>query len=160
MKKLYIIRHAKATKDGYSYSDHDRPLESRGRKDAEKTAAYCLENLDKPNLLISSGAVRTVETLQYFKNNYPEAGCIISNDLYLANSDTLRNAIEKADNKADVIYLVGHNPGMWELVNSLVTANSDFPTCALAVFQADVDSWGKFFTSKPELIEFLTPKIL
>ena len=160
MKRLYIIRHAKAVKSVITHVDFDRPLEARGNKDAQRMAAYCKDNLDTPKLMISSAAVRTMETMQHFEKEFPNAQVITSPDLYHASAGIIRNAIEKADNKADVLYIFGHNPGMWELVNSLVRGNNDFPTCAVAIFQADTDSWGRFFTSKPELVEFLTPGII
>ena len=78
MKTLYLLRHAKSSWDDSRVSDFDRPLNNRGRREAEKIAEYMKENKYIPEYIICSTAKRTRETLDLILNIIKLNSCISS----------------------------------------------------------------------------------
>ncbi len=65
MKTLIIVRHAKSSWDNPDLKDIERPLNDRGEKDAPKMAKRLKEREITPDLLLSSPAVRAIETCRH-----------------------------------------------------------------------------------------------
>lgn len=108
MKKLILMRHAKAEKEAASGEDFDRPLSEKGRIDAKKMA-QALQKLGlSPDLCLVSSAMRTRETFAGFEG----LEATFSKDLYNADAPHLRRAIEAAEDDHDTILLIAHNPGV------------------------------------------------
>jgi phosphohistidine phosphatase len=149
MIKLMLMRHAKSDWNSHT-ADIDRPLNSRGRRDAVAMGAY-LEQMDLvPDKMIISPARRTRQTAELLLRNLPvdEQQVIVDRDLYLADIETLNEIIElyAADNQR--ILLLAHNPGMDDMVSYLaskappLSANGKLmTTCAVADFAvASIDT--------------------
>jgi len=145
MIELMLMRHAKS--DWHSHTaDIDRPLNSRGRKDAEAMGAYLAKSGLVPDKIIVSPAMRTRQTVELLLENMPvdAAQILIDKELYLAGTQTMLELIElyAADNQR--LLLVAHNPGMDDLVSYLaasppsLSANGKLmPTCSVACFRLD-----------------------
>ena len=62
MKTVILFRHGKANFDEYFSNDHDRPLATRGIKDAKKMGQFLSQKNEVPDLVISSTAIRAKNT--------------------------------------------------------------------------------------------------
>ena len=118
MKKLILLRHAKSSWKDASLDDFDRPLNRRGKKDAPIMAQKLAMRKIKIDLIISSPANRTNETVKIFANILGCESEIIFNDkLYEASYKEILNVINLIDDKYQNVLLVCHNPGITNLVN-------------------------------------------
>jgi len=145
MKTLLLLRHAKSSWKDDSITDHERPLNKRGKKTAPLMGHLLCEKNLVPELIVSSTAMRAHTTAQaaaeacgYLRE------VTLADELYLATAgEVLRYAQDRTEETLGRIMLVGHNPGMEELVNMLSGQRNPFPTAALAVFELGIDSWRK-----------------
>ena len=145
MKTLLLLRHAKSSWKDDSITDHERPLNKRGKKTAPLMGHLLRENNLVPELIVSSTAVRARTTAEAAAEacGYP-GEVIVTDELYLATAgEILKYAQDRTEATLGRIMLVGHNPGMEELVNILSGQREPFPTAALAVFELGIDSWRK-----------------
>lgn len=141
---LYIMRHAKSDWST-GEPDIERPLNRRGRKNAARMGHWLVNNKHVPEQVLCSSAVRARQTLELVLESYPvfsDENIIHDSDLYLADVDTLLAKILLYRHAANSLLLVGHNPGLDHLVDTL--SNSGLPrnaegklmtTAALALFE-------------------------
>lgn len=160
MKRIYLVRHAKAVSDPTYLTDKDRPLSDKGNRDAYRMAMYCKANFDNPNLFLCSDAARTRQTMGHFINYFHDACIELCSDLYLADTSTIKDKICSLSDDLSCVYVIGHNPGLEELVDELIPNAGKFTTGAIAIFDAKTDHWKDFFQSSPDIIEFITPRIM
>ena len=64
MKTLFLVRHAKSNRDDPALADRDRPLAERGRKDAPEMGKRLARHDVKPDLIVSSPALRALTTAE------------------------------------------------------------------------------------------------
>jgi phosphohistidine phosphatase len=143
MKTLFLVRHAKSSRDNPSLSDRDRPLGDRGKKDAPKMGKRLAKRNVKPDLLLSSPALRALRTAQLIAEEvgYERNGIVVENRLYATNADDLLAVVRGLDNGLDRVMLFGHNPEFAVLAHRLSSEIIDMPTCAVAEFTFDTKSW-------------------
>jgi phosphohistidine phosphatase len=60
MTTLLVLRHAKSSWDDAALDDHERPLNTRGRRDAPRMGTLVREYGLIPDVVISSDAVRAL----------------------------------------------------------------------------------------------------
>lgn len=157
MKKLVIIRHAKATHES-GYADFERPLTPNGMHDAAIMAGRIKENGEVPQMLVSSPALRTISTANIFSQhlNIPAAEEI--KGIYEADRDDLVEIVSELPDNIDCIGLVGHNPGMGQLLYYFSGAGHDVPTCAVAIIEFDTSTWAAVNSNSGKLIYYDYPK--
>jgi phosphohistidine phosphatase len=157
MKKLVIIRHAKATHET-GYIDFERPLTPNGMHDAAIMAGRLKENGQVPQMLVSSPALRTISTANIFSQhlNIPAAEEI--KGIYEADVDDLVEIVSELPDNIDCIGLVGHNPGLGQLLYYFSGAAQDVPTCAVAVIEFDTSVWASLKANSGKLIYYDYPK--
>lgn len=147
MKTLYLLRHVKSSWDDSRVSDFDRPLNNRGRREAEKIAEYMKENKYIPEYIICSTAKRTRETLDLILNIIKFGGEVIYLDnLYLASSSGIEREIDSI--RAESLLVVGHNPGIEDYLSNLVGEELIMKTSHLAVIDFE----------KKRLKDFVRPR--
>ena len=130
-RHLWIIRHGHSDQLSFNQmtqaklTDHDRPLSHRGDSDIRKVGAWLRAELTTPieHALISD-ARRTHDTWRILHTALISCGKIpesihISHDLYLASLDQLESTLSTLPNTVNHVILIGHNPGLSELVSSL-----------------------------------------
>jgi len=160
MKKLYIIRHAKSSWN-FDLDDHDRPLGFRGRKDVKKVGRFLSQNIETPDLMISSSANRALSTALFLADEwgYPEEEIVLSQSLYHAEPNDIIDTLKEQNE--DCIAIFGHNPGFTELANKFVPDYiSNVPTTGCLGIAFDVDQWSEIDKSNAEQLFFHTPKSL
>ena len=151
MKTLLLVRHAKSSRDDPALSDRERPLNDRGQKDAPVMGQRLAKRHVKPDLVISSPAVRAVATAQAMAREigYELRDIAIDERLYASTADALLAVVQSLDKKAACVMLFGHNPEMTELARCLSGEISDMPTCAVAELRYDVKSWREVGRTAP-----------
>jgi len=161
MKRVIIVRHAKAVPYGYD-DDFNRKLKSSGREDAEILSVK-LKDLDiGPDLIISSPAKRAYSTAKVYANTfgYKKDNIRKEEDLYdgLTTQDFIDMLHELPEN-LESVFVFGHNPTIHYLISNLVRFfNSDTPTCSTAVIEFKVDKWNQIASREGELVSHLKPR--
>jgi phosphohistidine phosphatase len=144
MKTLLILRHAKSSWSDASLSDHDRPLNGRGRRDAPMMGALLRDEGLIPEVIICSSARRAQETAEFVADESGYEGeVIVTRELYHADSDGYLDAAREYGGESEIVMLIGHNPGIEELVESLTGGWQRMPTAALAEVRLGVDHWSE-----------------
>jgi phosphohistidine phosphatase len=161
MKTLMLLRHAKSSWKDSDVEDHERPLSKRGKKTAPVMGRLLKKEGLLPDLILSSTAVRARETAKAVAKNASYKGPIeLLSSLYLATAGKLLSeASSCAPDSVGRLLLVGHNPGMEDLVEILSGRREALPTAALAVFEVGVDRWGQLELGvETKLVKIYRPK--
>ena len=143
MKTLFLVRHAKSSRDDASLPDRERPLNARGLHDAPALGKRLAKHRVQPDLMVSSPATRAWTTAQLVaaEIGYEVTAIVVDERLYAARVSDLLAVIRALDGKADCVMLFGHNPEFSELAGRLSGEAVDMPTCAVAQFAFDSPSW-------------------
>lgn len=160
-KILYLVRHAKSSwKDG-SLSDKERPLNGRGRKSAPKMGMRMRQQGHRPDLIISSPANRAYSTACLIAKelDIDVAEIMVHKNLYFAGLISMTDMLEKLDDDYQKVMVVGHNPAMTSLMNTLAsTSTINMPTCAIAIIGFDIPSWSELDSVDGDLLGYDYPK--
>ena len=162
MKTLLLLRHAKSSWDNERLSDFDRPLNDRGRRDAPRMGKLLIQLDMIPDLIISSSARRAVATAEQVALAVAYEGEIrYTENLYLAEPETYIELARRTDDRFASLLLVGHNPGIEELIGLLSGHAERMPTAALACFRLPIIGWRDLNSGKRyELAGVWRPKEL
>lgn len=152
-----LLRHAKATQDTPELPDRDRPLQACGLKNAKKMGKYLNSKKLKIDLILSSPAVRALETAKVIQKilGLKERNLRINEGLYLSDCLTLIKAAQQTDNDIRALMLVGHNPELDEVASFFLQKYHHFRTCSLVILKFDIKSWSEIEHSKPQKISFV-----
>ncbi len=154
MIQLALARHAKSDWADSSLDDHDRPLNARGLRDAPDVARRVLRTGVRPELIITSTALRARTTAEHFAAVFDAEVAEIA-ELYLAPGPAILQ-IARDSGVAEVL-VVGHDPGMSELVSALAGRDVSMPTAAVAVFTWESADWDAVGTVPPDDVQLTTP---
>lgn len=148
-------------------TDAERPLTVRGRDDAARLGDYLAAQQLLPELVLCSSATRTRETLACLGVMIPT---ILSDKLYLASAGDMLAQLQQCDDMVQHIMIIGHNPGMHELVVRLMDEARDeqdikrlalkFPTCAFARMEFTLDRWQSLAFNQGLLERYIISKAL
>jgi phosphohistidine phosphatase len=156
--QLLVLRHGHAEQDPPAGGrDFDRTLRAKGRRMLAALAPK-VRALD-PDLVLSSPSRRTRETVEQLQIS---ARVDYLEPLYEADADELLEAVREAsgdDEPYETVLLVGHNPGVHQLVLELTGGQQipGFPPSALAVITLDVDEWWQASTGSGRLTALHLP---
>jgi phosphohistidine phosphatase len=157
MKKLMLIRHAKAEKET-SVKDFDRPLKYIGIQDATFMAERVKSNSIVPQLIITSPALRTKTTAEIFADHLGLPEPTSNKSIYEASEKTWLSIINKLSNDLDFVAIVGHNPGISQIMYYLTGDPREVHTCAVALIELDTDDWASLTEDAGKLAYFSSPK--
>lgn len=142
MKLISLLRHAKSSWKNADLPDHDRPLNHRGERDAPRMGRLMKELALIPELILSSTAKRARETALKVTEACGYTGDVrLLSELYLAEPDSYLSALRTLPEAVAHAMLVGHNPGIEQLLERLVGEAHTLPTAALAVVELPIDRW-------------------
>ena len=160
IKTLYLIRHAKSDWSDGSLSDFERGLKKRGHKDLDTISSYMSLQQLKPDLMISSLALRAQTTADQLGKKIGYEGRIhYMEELYNSRPETLMNVLTLQDDSYETIFLVGHNPELTEFANFLVKDNfPKLPTLGVLAIHLDIDSWSEIKEECGAIDFFIQPK--
>ena len=169
MKTLTLLRHAKSSWDDTVERDFDRPLNARGYRAAQRMGAEIASLGLAFDTVCASPAVRVKETLAGVEKG---AGTRFAPRfeplIYLASGDTLLEVVHGLDDAAGSALLVGHNPGLEDLLLMLVPeggalraeAALKYPTATLAAIDLPVARWADVVPEIGTLARFIRPRDL
>lgn len=158
MKTIYLVRHAKASRDEKGIGDWERPLTVTGIYRAQKVAKKLHDKKINPGRMISSHAFRSLNTALIFAINlrYPVSALEISASLYEKKTSDILAMLKKQDDSISSIMLFGHNPSISDLCNSLTRKKGvELPTSAVTCIQFKTDKWSEIakFAGKTSFTE-------
>ena len=138
-----MIRHAKSDWDNPSLPDYDRPLADRGLRDAPQMATSLKNRGIHIDLICSSTAQRAKQTafITAAVLEYPEAEIYWEKSLYHASASHLLQFIQLQSDQVQTLVLVGHNPGLTELINVLGVKLDNLPTSGQFTFTVLTEGW-------------------
>lgn len=166
MKTLLLMRHAKSSHDDEDLSDHERPLNDRGRSDAPRMVER-LKEVERltdadvlPDRVLCSTARRAKETAAFFSPIDGEDRPIsYDHRLYHATPEGILDVAAESGGSADRLMIVGHNPGMEQLVRHLTGDDRHMATAAIARIELPIDGWSEVAaTLTGRLVDFWKPR--
>ena len=142
MKTLLVLRHAKSSWKNPETSDHDRPLNRRGKRDAPRMGRLVAARGLRPDVIVSSTAQRARRTADEVAQHSGYEGAVqLERHLYLASPDEIVDVVRSVAGGARRVMVVGHNPGLEDLVARLAGHPETLPTAALAEIRLSIRSW-------------------
>ena len=161
MKTLLLLRHAKSSWDDPELQDFERPLNQRGRRAAPLIGRFMQQQAFVPNLILSSPAERARQTIALIvEAAHLEGELRYDERIYEASAESLLEVVAQAEDRFAVLLLVGHNPGLEDLLLLLSGETRRMPTAALAAIIFDTEKWSKVNEGKGHLKSLTTPKDL
>jgi len=171
VKTLALFRHAKSDWSDARARDFDRPLNARGQRGAQAMGAYIKSTGRAFDRMIASPAVRAAETVEEASKAWK---CTFKVEwdrrIYLASSATLIDLLKELSGDPASVLMVGHNPGLEDLIFDLVpddgssplraVVEEKFPTATFAVLELDVEKWADVTEGCARLVEIKRPRDL
>ena len=172
MKRLGLLRHAKSDSNDLSLRDFDRGLNDRGRRGAALMGRHIAEHERDHgiawDLVLASPAERVRRTLEASGLRYPVRW---EDDAYLASSCALIELLQAVEDDAESVLLVGHNPGLQELLFDLGAPEDEtsglfseaaekYPTASFAVLELAIDHWSECRKGCGQFVHFSRPRDL
>ena len=155
-RRLIVLRHAKSDWSG-GVADHDRPLAGRGRREAALAGRWLRENADI-DLVVCSSAKRARQTWKLVAkqlDNVPPSR--VDDRLYAASVRCLLAVVRKLPDSARAVLLIGHNPGLEELVAELGGVGWAMKTSSIAVLSSRC-GWAEVGAHWAKLEASVTPR--
>jgi phosphohistidine phosphatase len=170
LKTLTLLRHAKSGLDDPRARDFDRSLNPKGRRAAAMVGRH-LRGLGLAfDHVVASPAVRVIETLGEVATGYGAMPATVwDRRIYMASSVTLLDVVRDLPASAERVLLVGHNPGLEDLVLLLVPQGGDdlrasveakYPTASMAEMTLAVTDWAAAAAGGATLTRFVRPRDL
>ena len=148
MKSLLILRHAKSSWKEPGTRDHDRPLNKRGKRDAPRIGELIKTEGVVPDLIVSSTALRAKTTACTVAEHARYDGeLVFEPDLYLAAPEVYIEQLSLLPDDVTRVMMVGHNPGLAQLLYLTTNRDEPFPTAALADVEWDIEAWDEIARS-------------
>ena len=171
MKTLTLLRHAKSGWDDPVARDFDRPLNGKGKRAAAMVGRHWRAIGLGFDHVVASPAQRVTETIDHVTTGYGEAlAPVWDRRIYLASATTLLDVVHTLPADADHVLLVGHNPGLEDLVLLLVPDSGEqllrdaveakFPTASTAQLRFDAADWSDIVAGGATLSAFIRPRDL
>ena len=163
MKILTLIRHGKSSWDNPDLSDWERPLNSRGKKDALLIGYKLADESVMPDKIVSSSAKRAYDSAKRIAEciKYPENKIAITDEIYFAGSSQLVQIIQNLKDDLNHVFLFGHNPYFTEFVveygNNKIL---NLATTGVNQITFNCEAWSDISDKNGKTTYFLTPKEL
>jgi phosphohistidine phosphatase len=168
MKTLLVLRHAKASQDASFAVDFDRPLKPRGHRQSMDLGRMMRDRHLTFDAIVASPAVRVVETVTGLVEGLGRTTePVYDRRLYSASPEMLLEVIREADDRAESLLVVGHNPGLQQLLLHLAEDDRDglrgdvasnFPTATLAEFRFAVEHWRDVGPRSGRIVSLIRPE--
>ncbi len=163
MKTLYFFRHAKSSWEEAGQSDFDRPLLETGIKRTKKVIHYLEKRGITADLIISSPAVRALETAKLVAAGigYPADKIVIEKKIYDGYYTKILEIIYGTPNEIGSLMIFGHNPTITLLANQFVRPEIEMiPTSGVACITFMTSKWEEISGTDHETEFVLYPKML
>lgn len=157
-----LLRHAKSSWDDLTLPDAERPLNERGVRDAPRIGNWMYQQkLKRPDALVCSPAVRTRQTMKLIVQAAGiQCPARLDERIYQAGVPDLLDVIGDTPETCDCLMLIGHNPGISELLDHLTNEQHSMPTAALAIIKLEATMWLDITAKTNRLTRFIKPRDL
>lgn len=160
MKRVLLMRHAKSDWSNKNLSDHQRPLNNRGKNDAPKMALEIAERGIFPELILVSDSLRTRNTWEMIQDYFPSSQTVFIPELYHASSSEIVNILSGVDDLIDNVMIIGHNPGITTAFYDIAKVRIDnVPTSGVGCIRLVSEKFKDILSSGNELEYFIYPKM-
>lgn len=168
MIRLSLLRHAKSSWDDPVERDFDRPLNGRGRRAATRIGRALRDEGLTFDRVIASPALRVRQTIEGVEDGYGQRlHPSFDKRIYMASSLTLLELAQELGQSAAHMLLIGHNPGLEDLVLTCAAASplrdqaaEKYPTATLATLEWPAGSWPAITEGGADLTRFIRPRDL
>jgi len=167
LRRLVVLRHAKSAWPA-GVADHERPLAPRGRRDAPAAGRALAEADCLPDLALCSTAVRARQTWELAAEQWGTPPPVqLERRLYAADVPELLEAVREVPDQVQTLLLIGHNPGLEELVlelagdgldDTLDRVRTKFPTAAVAILAWHGSAWSELAPGAALLTDVTVPR--
>ena len=167
LRELLILRHGKSDWSG-DEDDFNRPLKDRGKRAAQRMGVWLATHDLIPDTIISSPAERALTTAEKCCKamGHGSGDIIPEQKIYLADSDDLFDVLQQIPASASRVMLVGHNPGLEDLLVGLTNGDAKpdddgklLTTATLALLEIDVN-WSDIKRGSARLVTIIRPRTL
>jgi phosphohistidine phosphatase len=162
MKTISIVRHAKSSWEHPELCDFDRPLRNKGLRRTQKVCEVIKQMELLPDQILSSRAKRALKTSELLCENLGWNTDIIKgvDEFYPGNVISFINQIKMMDDRTGHLLIVGHNPGVTDLLNHLAMNNGVdwIPTSGFAVLTSDIECWSNVEPNEWKIVHYIVPK--
>lgn len=164
MKQIFLLRHADTEHGSATMQDKDRPLTAQGCLDAEKLGQVLLAENRLPDLILCSTATRAQQTMTHMMAAWQDLDTPPKiehhDDLYLASMDKISEKIAFADDTAQSVMVIAHNPGMAQAALEFagpqhLASLYAYAPCTLSLIHYHGDSWATLSPQLTELVKIL-----
>jgi phosphohistidine phosphatase len=164
VKRLLLLRHAKAAPPQEALADFARPLAERGERDARRMAERMRQHGLRPEWILASPAARAQRTAQHVAAafDYPDRNIALDARLYLADPDELTAVIGTQEPAIANLLVVGHNPGLTDFTRTMLpeVRIDELPTSGLIAIDLPIDLWANLPGASGQLVCYDYPKNL
>ena len=170
MRTLMLLRHAKAVPADGKIRDRDRPLSSRGQKDAPKIGAYMARHQLRPERALVSPSRRTRQTWELLGSALgKQTRAAYEERLFDASPQAIIDVIQETGAACPTLLVIGHNPSLHRVATGLIgTGDLDareqlrenLPTSGLVIIEFPFDDWRKLHPQAGRISHFVTPNLL
>ena len=161
-KSVFLVRHAKSDWNDFTISDHDRPLNARGKKDAPDMADYLKKHDLNPKAIYTSTAKRAKDTALVFAERLgiENKDFFQLKKLYHPTPETILDVIKEADDQYSSIGIFCHNPGVTYFVNYVLDYDLDnVATCGIIHMTSDAGIWLDISKENLKFKDYFFPKM-
>jgi phosphohistidine phosphatase len=166
MRRLILLRHAKAV-SSEGFRDFDRPLHERGVAAMPALGAWLARQELAPERALVSTSRRTRETWELIAPLVGTGTKVVPEArIYEARTSDVLERVRATPDEIGLLMVVGHNPGLEELVQQLIGSGDGdargkiargFPPGAVAVLACPAETWSELRLATAELLHFVTP---
>ena len=163
MKTIYLMRHAKSTWEFPELKDEERPLVEKGIKRTKKIIKFLNVKNVKPDVIISSHAVRAQETAKIMAKGLdsPLNEIVIDEKIYESNIENLFNVVYGIPDDKNTMIMIGHNPTITNFANYFLAEYVDYmPTSGVVCVEFETDKWNEIVVAKKQTRFIIYPKML
>ena len=161
MKTLFLLRHAKSSWKESGQPDFERPLNERGQRAAPLIGKFMRQQKLRPDLILCSPAERARQTIALVSAAAAfTAELRYDERIYEASRTRLLTVVSQIDQSVAAVLLVGHNPGLEELLEALTGEVHHMQTATLAQITLNIERWSEAREHSGELVQLVKPKEL
>ena len=160
MKTLYLIKHAKSDWSVPGESDMERGITKKGLKHIKTMGSYLFLRGIKPDVILSSCALRAQETSNILAEKIDFSGPKhYLQELYLSPPELIKEIIMAQDDELSSMFIIGHNPQLSELVFMLSGEHiAKMPSLGIVAVEFDIQEWSELEEKQGTIEFFISPK--
>lgn len=159
-RRLMLMRHAKSSWQSQVPTDHERPLNERGRRDAARVGKRLAKLGWVPDFVVSSDSRRTEETWERIQKSFPNARVRFTRVLYAGGPSELRSEVARLSGDVRTVLVLGHNPGWEEAVTELSGREMRITTANVVLLEGEGATWREALRGPWSVAGVVRPKQL